>query len=115
MLDNLPVDDNRRNFPRFQLDVFDLNLKLVQQLEQISRKKGMSLPQTAIAWVLAQNKAPGAPHIVPIPGCTTVARVEEDLTVTLDEEDLNNIDAVLKEIPVHGDRYGGALAKLTNL
>ncbi|KAL2014100.1 hypothetical protein VTN00DRAFT_1625 [Thermoascus crustaceus] len=110
-LDDLPVDDNRRNFLRFQPDMFDLNLKLVQQ-----QKKGVSLPQTTISWVPAQSKAPGALHIVPIPGCITIARVEENLTpVSLDDEDLEKIAAVLKEIPVHRDRYGGALAKLMNL
>lgn len=115
-LDDLPANDSRRNFPRFQPDVFHLNLKLVKQLEQIAKSKNVTLAQTAIAWVLAQNKLAGVPLTIPIPGCTTVPRVEENLQqVELSDEELSEIDGILKEIPVHGDRYGGVYARFMNL
>ncbi|KAL2832043.1 aldo/keto reductase [Aspergillus cavernicola] len=119
-LDDLPANDSRRNFPRFQPDVFHLNLKLVEQLEQIvaekKKKKNVTLAQTAIGWVRAQNNIPGAPVIIPIPGCTTVARVQENMaTVELTAGEMDRIAAILKEIPVHGDRYGGVYARFMNL
>jgi pyridoxine 4-dehydrogenase len=115
-LDDLPANDSRRNFPRFQPDVFDLNVKLVNELKSIATRDSVTLPQAAIAWVLAQNKVPGAPVIVPIPGATTIPRVEENLKqVELSDSDLDQINKVLKDIPVHGDRYGGVYARFMNL
>ncbi|RAK96828.1 aldo/keto reductase family protein [Aspergillus ibericus CBS 121593] len=105
-LDDLPADDIRRLFPRFQPEVFHLNLRLVEGLEQIAAEKKVTLAQTALAWVRAQSRASGAPLIIPIPGCTTVARVEENLaSVELTAEEVERIAVILEEIPVHGKRY----------
>ncbi|PYI01444.1 Aldo/keto reductase [Aspergillus sclerotiicarbonarius CBS 121057] len=105
-LDDIPADDFRHLFPRFQPETFHLNLKLVERLEQIAAEKKVTLAQTALAWVRAHNRMPGAPLIIPIPGCTTVARVEENLaSVELTAEEMGQIAAILKEIPVHGNRY----------
>jgi pyridoxine 4-dehydrogenase len=115
-LDDIPEDDSRRHFPRFQPDVFDLNLNLVKEIEKLAKKKGYTMPQVAIAWVTAQSKKAGNPIIIPIPGCTTVSRVEENLKpVTLDEQDLAELSNVLARIQVHGDRYGGPYKRYMNL
>lgn len=115
-LDDLAADDMRRRYPRFQPDVFDLNLALVHQLEEIAKKNQITLAQTAIAWVRAQSNTPGALTVIPIPGCTTVNRVDENMaTVSLDESDLENIGDLLKKFPVHGDRYPAHAAKYNNL
>jgi pyridoxine 4-dehydrogenase len=104
-LDDLAKEDPRRLVPRFQPDVFDLNLKLVKEVEAVAKKTGHTMPQVALAWVTSQTKKKGIP-VIPIPGCTTVARVEENLTsVTLDEADLVEISKVLARIPVQGGRY----------
>ncbi|KAL4780695.1 NADP-dependent oxidoreductase domain-containing protein [Aspergillus varians] len=115
-LDDLPAEDSRRHFPRFQPDVFHLNLKLVERLEQIAAEKKVTLAQAAIAWVRAQNTIPGAPVVVPIPGCTTVARVEENMAaVELTPGEMDRIATILKQVPVYGDRYGGLHARFVNL
>lgn len=44
-LDDIPENDGRRRFPRFQPDVFELNLKLVEEIKQV-----------AIAWVLLRRR-----------------------------------------------------------
>ncbi|EED22571.1 aldo/keto reductase, putative [Talaromyces stipitatus ATCC 10500] len=109
---DIPEGDLRAHYPRFQPDVFPLNLKLVEELEQIAKKKSVTLPQVAIAWVREQSRTPGMPVILPIPGCTTVARVDENLTsVPLDDDDLKQIGSILDQFPVHGARYGGHIAK----
>jgi pyridoxine 4-dehydrogenase len=115
-VEDLPKDDYRRSYPRFQPDVFHLNLQLVKGLEDIARRKGVTLPQVAIAWVRGLNSVPGMPVVVPIPGCTTVARVEENLApILLTEDEKKKIGELLREIPVHGERYGGYAAQLMNL
>ena len=46
------------------------------------------------------------PTIIPIPGCTTVERLKENLTrINLTEEDLAEIDRILAKVPVLGDQY----------
>ena len=79
-LNDIPENDPPRELPRFQPDVFGLNLKLVEEIEKLAKKKGYTMPQVAIAWVAAQGKKAGGPVTIPIPGCTTVPRVEENLT-----------------------------------
>src|SRR5437762_3291586 len=54
--DDLPVDDFRRNSPRFQGENFQKNLDLVKKIEDLARSKGCTPSQLALAWVLAQSE-----------------------------------------------------------
>ena len=63
----------------------------------------MSPAQIALAWLLAQK-----PWIVPIPGTTQVARLRENVgaaAVELSPEDLRQINEVLEQTKVQGERY----------
>ncbi|QKX55434.1 uncharacterized protein TRUGW13939_02527 [Talaromyces rugulosus] len=116
-LDDIPANDSRRNLPRFQPETFELNMRLVNQVQNISAAKSIPMTQTAIAWVCSQGRptTPRAPQVIPIPGCTTVARVEENLKkATLEQNYLSDIDELLKHTSVHGDRYGGKVAAYMN-
>ena len=114
--DDIPDGDFRKALPRFQPGVFDENLQLVDEIERISKKKGVTPPQTAIAWVRAQSERNGLPIIIPIPGATKPARVVENLAqIKLNDSELAEIEEVLNKIPISGERYGGPLAKLMNL
>ena len=114
-LDDIPEDDSRRRFPRFQPDVFDLNIKLVKEIEQLAKKTGYTMPQVALAWVTAQTKKRKIP-VIPIPGCTTVARVEENLNqVSLDEHDFDDLSQMVDKMTVHGDRYPEPYKKYMDL
>ena len=113
---DIPDGDFRKLLPRFQEDVFGENLKLVDEIGRMAKKKGVTPPQIAIAWVRAQSHKPGLPTIVPIPGATKPPRVVENLArIQLNDTDLAEIDEILNRIPVTGDRYGGPLANLMNL
>ncbi|KAL4946523.1 hypothetical protein BDV06DRAFT_86902 [Aspergillus oleicola] len=106
---DLAPTDMRRMFPRFQPDVFDNNLKLVDAVDLIAKRKGVTLAQVAIAWVRAQGA-------IPIPGATTEERVLENLRdVTLTEEELEEIQVALDRLPIKGERYGGKHEKLLNM
>lgn len=114
-LDDLPADDFRRHFPRFQPEVFEKNLEMVEELEKLAKKNGCSPAQLALAWIKQLSGKPGMPEIIPIPGATTVKRVEENLkAVTLEQPELEEIDKILKSMVVFGDRYGGPVAELSN-
>lgn len=114
-LDDLREGDMRRHFPRFQPDVFSKNLELVTELEKLAKKKGCKPGQLGMAWVKSFNGKPGMPTIIPIPGATTEERVvENSKDVPLTKEDLEEIDGILSRTVVIGDRYPGALNKMTN-
>src|SRR3954449_9749310 len=101
--EDLPADDFRRRQPRFQGDNFQKNLDLVRHVEDVASRKGCTPAQLALAWLLHQGD-----DIVPIPGTTRVANLEENvgaLGVTLTEQDLGRIDAVFPKGVAAGERY----------
>lgn len=102
----LAKDDFRRGLPRFQGDALARNLSLVEALTLIAAEKGITPAQLALAWLLHQG-----PDIVPIPGTTKIARVEENVgavDVALTSEDLSRIAAAVPETAVEGERYSEA-------
>ena len=69
--EDLPEGDWRRNHPRFQGDNFIKNLRLVEAVEQIGKRKGLTPAQVALAWVLAKGE-----DLIPIPGTKRVKHLE---------------------------------------
>jgi len=95
--------DLRRALPRFSRSAREANQALVRQLGTVAEQTGATRAQIALAWVLAQR-----PWIVPIPGTTKAARMEENAgaaDITLTPADLAAIDASLAAIEVKGGRY----------
>jgi aryl-alcohol dehydrogenase-like predicted oxidoreductase len=102
--DDLPEDDFRHGHPRFQPGNIERNLTLVERVEAIAAEKGCTAAQLALAWVLAQGD-----DVVPIPGTTTVAHLEQNvaaLELELTEADLSRLDEALPVGATAGDRYG---------
>jgi pyridoxine 4-dehydrogenase len=113
--EDLPQDDARRMWPRFQPEVFDDNLKLVDEVAKISKKRGCTNAQVAIAWVSAQSKRVGAP-VIPIPGATAVSRVDENMKrIELAEEEVKELDDIVERIEIKGDRYPAMFQKYTEV
>ncbi|KAF2859224.1 Aldo/keto reductase [Piedraia hortae CBS 480.64] len=109
--EDMAPDDYRRNFPRFKSDVFDNNIQVAHQVEQMAKTKGCSMPQVAIAWVLAQTKLVGAP-VIPIPGTTKVSRLEENMNpAKLSDQDVAELSDAVAKIEVKGDRAPEAFKK----
>jgi aryl-alcohol dehydrogenase-like predicted oxidoreductase len=109
--EDLPANDYRRQSPRFQGENFDRNLRLVEKIREIAAEKGVEPAQLALAWVLAQG-------VVPIPGTTTRAHLEENVAaaaIALSAEDLARIDAVAPKGAAAGDRYHAAGMATVNL
>ncbi len=102
-IDDLDPTDYRRNTPRFQGDNFARNLAVVAKVEEIAREKSCTPAQLALAWLLAQG-----PHIVPIPGTTSAARLAENAVaadMVLTADDLARISAVAPRGVAVGARY----------
>ncbi|KAJ3324044.1 hypothetical protein HDU76_013502 [Blyttiomyces sp. JEL0837] len=112
--DDLAPDDSRRNNPRFQGEAFYKNLELVEALKSVAAKKGCTVSQLTLAWLMYQ--APGL--IIPIPGTTKADRIDEnwgakDVVVT--EEDDRTIRKILDEIEVAGARNVPTVLAAINL
>lgn len=113
-LDDLPPDDMRRHFPRFSPENFAHNVTLIHKVKELAANKGITPGQFAIAWTLALSKRPGMPTIIPIPGATTVDRVNENSKlVELTEEDMTVVDDILAKMDVRGARYPPVVATNT--
>ena len=93
-----------RNFsPRFRGPNLEQNLGLVEALRQVARRKGITVAQAAIAWVLARGE-----DIVPLIGARTRARLDEALgalEVTLTGPEREEIARAVPPEAVAGERY----------
>jgi aryl-alcohol dehydrogenase-like predicted oxidoreductase len=105
-------NDFRNGVPRFSEENRKANAALIEALGKIAADRGVTKAQIALGWLLAQK-----PWIVPIPGTTKLARLQENVgsvSVKLSSEDLRSIDAALSQIKVAGDRYPAHLQKAVN-
>lgn len=57
---NLPPDDHRRNDPMFAESQLGATLQLIQGLERLARKDGMTVAELALAWVLRRQEVTAA-------------------------------------------------------
>ncbi|KSV76587.1 aldo/keto reductase [Sinorhizobium sp. GL2] len=95
--------DFRAMSPRFQEGNIDRNLALVEALRRIAEGKGVSVAQTAIAWVAAKGK-----DIVPLVGARRRDRLAEALSsrdVHLSADDLTVIEQAVPKNAAAGARY----------
>jgi aryl-alcohol dehydrogenase-like predicted oxidoreductase len=101
--EDIPENDWRRKQPRFQGDNFYANLKIVAQIDELAKEKGVKPGQLALAWVLAQGN-----DIVPIPGTKHVEYLKENIDavdIKLTDEDLQRLSEVAPAGQTAGDRY----------
>ncbi|QUL58237.1 aldo/keto reductase [Paenibacillus tritici] len=102
--EDLPEDDYRRYYPRFQGENFTKNIEVVSLIEQMAVRKGCTPAQLSLAWLLAQGE-----QIVPIPGTKRLERVQENigaLQVMLTAEDLAEIEQISPKGVAAGSRFG---------
>ncbi|KHN96668.1 Aldo/keto reductase [Metarhizium album ARSEF 1941] len=108
-IDDLAPDDPKRRLPQFQDGNLQANLKLVEKVAALAREKGCTPAQVSLNWLLSLSKRPGMPVIIPIPGSSDPERIKENATIThLTDDDLAEIDAMLRGFVVAGERYPAA-------
>jgi aryl-alcohol dehydrogenase-like predicted oxidoreductase len=102
--------DFRNIVPRFTAENRKANQAFVDLLRKIAEQKKATPAQIALAWLLAQK-----PWIVPIPGTTKTARLEENIAaaaVELTPNDLREIESAASKITAQGARYPEELQKM---
>ncbi len=95
--------DFRSISPRFQNGNLERNLALVEALRGVAERKGITVAQAAIGWVLAQGE-----DIVPLIGARKRERLQEalgSLSLVLTAADLAHIEQAVPTDAVAGDRY----------
>lgn len=105
--------DFRNIVPRFTPEARKANEPIVDVLRTIGDKKRATAAQIALAWLLAKQ-----PWIVPIPGTTKLARLDENngaVAIKLTPDDLREIENAAAQITIQGARYPEALEKRTGL
>ncbi|BCW69570.1 aldo/keto reductase [Arthrobacter sp. NicSoilB8] len=106
---------NRRDFrarlPRFSGENLQRNLELVERLRAIADRKGATVAQLAIAWILSRGE-----DIVPLVGARRRERLTESLGAAgllLSGADLAEIEAAVPAGAAAGTRYdAGQMAML---
>jgi len=103
--------DFRSAVPRFAPEALQANLALVDLLRTVAARKQATPAQVALAWLLAQK-----PWIIPIPGTTKLARLDENLgaiELELSPDELRDIDLAASKITLEGARLPESVLAMT--
>jgi aryl-alcohol dehydrogenase-like predicted oxidoreductase len=101
--DDLIASDRRHAHPRFQEGNFEKNLTLLGPLKAAAEKRGVTMAQVALAWLLARGD-----NIVPIPGTKRRKYLEENaaaVDITLSDAEVNALEEAFPPQAAAGLRY----------
>lgn len=96
-------NDNRAAFPRFTPEAMRHNMQIIEVLNQFGRPRGITPAQIALGWLM--NKGD---WIVPIPGTTKLAHLEENIRaadIKISPKEWKTLEDKLAEIEITGSRY----------
>jgi aryl-alcohol dehydrogenase-like predicted oxidoreductase len=105
----VPGNDNRPSLPRYTPEAIKANWSIIEFLTDFGNQRGLTPAQLSLAWLLAQK-----PWVVPIPGTTKLAHLQENLwsaDIELTPGEFNEITEAISKIKIVGDRYATAQPK----
>lgn len=97
-----PDNDNRDTLPRYTPDAIKANWPLMEAIQDFGNKRGLTATQVSLAWLLAQK-----PWIVPIPGTTKQAHLQENLwsaDIEFSADELKSFTETVSNIKITGAR-----------
>lgn len=98
-----PGNDNRTTLPRYNPENIIANWPIIDILKEFGDYRGLTVAQVALAWLLAQK-----PFIVPVPGTTKLAHLQENMwsaDYQFTTEELKKLTADLSALKIVGERY----------
>ncbi len=112
--------------PRFSKENLEHNIKLAEAIEPLAKARGITPAQFSLAWVLYQgngilrlvtvaNEFDFFEDIFPIPGTKSPQKALENFAaanISLTQEELDKVEAIIAENEVKGDRYPAEFMKL---
>ena len=105
--------DFRASVPRFAPDVLPANMALADLVKTWAGRKNVTPAQLSLAWLTAQK-----PWIVPIPGTTNVAHLQENIaaaSVSFSAAELTELNRAVAAIPIRGARLSPAVLSATGV
>ena len=98
--------DIRGRFPRFQGENLERNLRLVQALDAIAKRKGTTTARLACAWVLSRGD-----DVIPLLGARNRQQLRDSLgalDISVTAADVEEIERAVPAAEVAGGRYDDA-------
>lgn len=105
--------DFRAAVPRFAPDALPANMALVELVKAWAGRKNVTPAQLSLAWLTAQR-----PWIVPIPGTTNMAHLQENVaaaSVSFSAAELKELNTAVAAIPIRGARLSPAVLAATGV
>jgi aryl-alcohol dehydrogenase-like predicted oxidoreductase len=105
--------DFRASVPRFAPDSLPANMALADLVKTWAARKNVTPAQLSLAWLSAQK-----PWIVPIPGTTNLAHLEENVaaaSISFSAAELKELNMAVAAIPIHGARLSPAVLSATGV
>jgi len=93
----------RLKLARFGAEVWEANQAVVDALTKIAEKRDRGINELALTWVAKIGT-------LPIPGSRGKEGIKANMEAAqleLTENDCEAIDEVLRDMKIHGERYGG--------
>ncbi len=97
------ANDNRTSLPRYKPENIIANWPIIDILKEFGDHRGLTVAQVALAWLLA-NK----PFIVPVPGTTKLAHLQENMwsaDYQFGSEEIKKLSNDLATVEIVGERY----------
>ncbi|MDE0367152.1 MAG: aldo/keto reductase [Gammaproteobacteria bacterium] len=102
-------NDLRNLMPRFNEENYARNVALLEVARPIAEQAGCTLPQLALAWLLASRD-----NVVPIPGTTNVEHLEQNFRsqdVELSQDAVDELSSHFAPERITGNRYPDRLQR----
>ncbi len=99
----LASNDNRPTLPRYKSENIIANWSIIDVLTEFGNQRGYTAAQVSLAWLMAQKS-----WIIPIPGTTKSAHLQENLgaaDIEFTPDELTKLTSDLTKIKIVGDRY----------
>jgi aryl-alcohol dehydrogenase-like predicted oxidoreductase len=99
--------------PRFEVDNFNKNLKLLEPYKKVADQQNCSMAQLALGWILARH----GNKMIPIPGTRNIYHMHENAgagDIVLSDDVVQTLDRLINENTVAGHRYTDALMASTD-
>ncbi|HEX5234823.1 MAG TPA: aldo/keto reductase [Silvibacterium sp.] len=102
-------DSRAVRMPRFSEENIKHNLKLVERVQGIAKRKGVTAGQLALAWVMSKGE-----DVVPIPGTKRRRYLEENAAaaeIHLSPAEISELEMAIPAKEVAGERYAAPAMK----
>jgi len=105
--------DFRAGVPRLAPNALETNMALVNVVRRWALRKEVTPAQMALAWLLAQR-----PFIVPIPGTTKTAHLDENISaaaITFSDAERRELNEAIAAIRIEGARLPPAILSMSEV